>query len=162
MRVSDILTEEGEQWFRDIRVTEEEVAGINSLLAEGALVDVAGMSYNCGATEIRSCTLLSREKLLYALIVSASRLISEAGVAEGHGRGSILVATFNDQQEESIEIFTSVGFKQACEWVENPNSGNDIIAYVLALPPNLFNVPEEEEDDGGDWGHDVEEEDYDY
>lgn len=155
MRVLDILTEEGEQWFRDICVTEEEVAGINSLFAEGAPVNVAGMSYNCGATEIRSYSILSREKLLYTLIVSASKLVSTDSA-------SILVATFNDQQEALIEVFTSVGFKQACEWVENPNSGNNIIAYVLALPPNLFNVPEEEEDDGGDWGHDVEEEDYDY
>lgn len=155
MKVSDYLTEEGEQWFRDIRVTEEEIAGINSLFAEGELVDVEGMCYNCGAKEIRSCTLLSREKLLYTLIVSASKFISTDGA-------SILVATFNDRQEKLIEVFTSVGFKQACEWVENPNSGNDIIAYVLALPPNLFNAPEEEEDDGGDWGHDVEEEDYDY
>ena len=130
MKVSDYLTEEGEQWFRDIRVTEEEIAGINSLFAEGALVDVAGMSYNCGATEMRSCNILSREKLLYTLIVSASKLISADAA-------SILVATFNDQQKKLIEVFTSVGFKQACEWVENPNSGNDIIAYVLAFPPNL-------------------------
>ena len=156
MKVLDYLTEEGEQWFRDIRVTEEEVAGINSLFAEGAPVDVTGMSYNCGAMEMRSWPVVNRERLLYALIVSASRLISSEGA-------SIVVATFNDQQEALIEVFTSVGFKQACEWVENPNSGNDIIAYVLALPPNLFNAPEEEEeDDGGDWGHDVEEEDYDY
>ena len=28
MKVSYYLTKEGEQWFRDIRVTEEEVAGI--------------------------------------------------------------------------------------------------------------------------------------
>jgi len=155
MKVSDYLTEEGEQWFRDIRVTEEEIAGINSLIAEGAPVEVEGMSYNCGAFEIRSWHVVNRERLLYTLIVSASRLISSEGA-------SIVVATFNDQQKKLIEVFTSVGFKQACEWVENPNSGNGIIAYVLALPPNLFNAPEEEEDDGGDWGHDVEEEDYDY
>lgn len=155
MKVSDCLTEEGEQWFRDIRVTEEEVAGINSLFAEGAPVEVTGMSYNCGAAEMRSWVVFGREKLLYTLIVSASKLISADAA-------SILVATFNEQQEELIEVFTSVGFKQACEWVENPNSGNDIIAYVLALPPNLFNVPEEEEDDGWDWGPDVEEEDDDY
>lgn len=154
MRVSDYLTEEGEQWFRDICVTEEEVAGINSLFAEGAPVDVAGMSYNCGAAEVRSWVVFSREKLLYTLIVSASKLTSG-------DTASILVATFNDQQKKLIEVFTSVGFNKACEWVENPNSGNNIIAYVLTLPPNLFNVPEEE-DDGWDWDHDVEEEDYDY
>lgn len=156
MKVSDYLTEEGEQWFRDIRVTEEEIAGINSLIAENTPVEVEGMCYNCGVAEMRSWFVFGREKLLYTLIVSASKLIATDAA-------SILVATFNDQQKKLIEVFTSVGFKQACEWVENPNSGNDIIAYVLALPPNLFNAPEEEEeDDGGDWGHDVEEEDYDY
>lgn len=156
MKVSDYLTEEGEQWFRDICVTEEEVAGINSLFAEGAPVDAAGMSYNCGATEIRSYPILSREKLLYTLIVSASKLVSTDSA-------SILVATFNDQQEALIEVFTSVGFNKACEWVENPNSGNNIIAYVLALPPNLFKVPdEEEEDDWGSWGPDEEEEEDDH
>lgn len=156
MKVSDYLTEEGEQWFRDIRVTEEEVARINSLLAERASVGVEGMNYNCGAVEIRAQYHNTRESLLCALITSASKLISDTAA-------SIVVATFNERQGELIEIFTSVGFNKACEWVKNPNSGNDIIAYVLALPPNLFNVPEEEEeDDGGDWGHDVEEEDYDY
>ena len=155
MRVSDYLTEEGEQWFRDIRVTEEEIAGINSLIAEGAPVEVEGMRYNCGAAEMRSWVVFGREKLLYTLIVSASKLISADAA-------SILVATFNERQEELIEVFTSVGFKQACEWVENPNSGNDIIAYVLALPPNLFKVPdEEEEDDGWGWGPDEQEEAYD-
>ena len=160
MSVLEYLTEEGEQWFRDIRVTEEEVARINSLLAERESVGVEGvegMNYNCGAVEIRAQYHTTRERLLCALITSASKLISDEAA-------SILVATFNERQGELIEIFTSVGFNKACEWVENPNSGNDIIAYVLTLPPNLFKVPdeEEEEDDGGDWGHDVEEEDYDY
>ena len=155
MRVSDYLTEEGKQWFRDIRVTEEEVAGINSLFAECAPVDVTGMSYNCGAMEMRSWGVYGREKLLYTLITSASKLISDEAA-------SILVATFNERQGELIEIFTSVGFNKACEWVKNPNSGNDIIAYVLTLPPNLFKVPdEEEEDDGWGWGPDEQEEEYD-
>lgn len=153
MSVLDYLTEEGEQWFRDIRVTEEEVARISSLLAERASVGVEGMNYNCGAVEIRAQYHNTRESLLCALITSASKLISDEAA-------SILVATFNQRQGELIKIFTSVGFNKACEWVENPNSGNGIIAYVLALPPNLFNAPEEE-DEGWDWGPDVEEEEYD-
>ena len=149
MSVSDYLTEEGEQWLRDIRVTEEEVAGINSLLAERASVRVEGMNYNCGAVEIHANYHSTRKSLLWALITSASKLISDEAA-------SILVATFYNRQKGLIEVFTSVGFRRACEWVENPNSGNNIIAYVLALPPNLFKVPdEEEEDDWGSWGPDV-------
>lgn len=144
MSVSDYLTEEGEQWLRDIRVTEEEVAGINSLLAERASVRVEGMNYNCGAVEIHANYHNTRKSLLCALITSASKLISDEAA-------SILVATFNGGQKGLIEVFTSVGFRRACEWVENPNSGNNIIAYVLALPPNLFKVPDEEEEED-DWG----------
>jgi len=156
MSVLDYLTEEGEQWFRDIRVTEEEVARINSLLAERASVGVEGMNYNCGAVEIRAQYHNTRESLLYALITSASKLILSDEAA------SILVATFNERQRELIKIFTSVGFNKACEWVKNPNSGNDIIAYVLTLPPDLFKVPdEEEEDDGWGGGPDEQEEEYD-
>lgn len=155
MSVLDYLTEEGEQWFRDIRVTEEEVARINSLLAERESVGVEGMNYNCGAVEIRAQYHNTRERLLCALITSASKLISDDAA-------SILVATFNERQGELIEIFTSVGFNKACEWVKNPNSGNDIIAYVLTLPPDLFKVPdEEEEDDGWGWSPDDEEEEED-
>ena len=159
MSVSDYLTEEGEQWLRDIRVTEEEVAGINSLLAERASVRVEGMNYNCGAVEIHANYHNTRESLLCALITSASKLISDEAA-------SILVATFNERQGELIEIFTSVGFNKECEWVENPNSGNNIIAYVLTLPPNLFKVPDEEEEDdwgslGDDWSRDDEEEEED-
>ena len=139
---NEVLTREGEAWFKGLGLTAEEEAAVFSSMTYGD--DLGTVVYQCGARIISTLGLST----VYAL----AAVLSEA--AGHYDRASMFIATFNEHQSSDIENFKRAGFSGQTDWVTNPNSFNDICLLTLLIPPGYVQEKEEDDDyddDDGVW-----------